>query len=47
MSRYLVEFSGSIEVEAECELEAECNAASECSLDNCRAELVGGEDGEE
>lgn len=36
MAKYVVEYSGQIEVDAECELEAECVAATECSPDNCR-----------
>lgn len=44
MPKYRVEFHGSTEVEADSELEAECNAAFECRPDNCRAELIGGEE---
>ena len=44
MPKYRVEFQGSTEVEADSELEAECNAAFECRPDNCREELIGGEE---
>ena len=44
LAKYLVRYEGEIEVEADCELEAECNAAFDCQPDNCRAELIGGED---
>jgi len=43
MAKYIVEFSGTVEVDAECELEAECMAATECRPDNCRV-ISGGED---
>jgi len=36
MPKYQVEYSGTVEIEAECELEAECVAATECRPDNCR-----------
>jgi hypothetical protein len=36
MSKWTVEYHGSIEVEADSEGEAECNAAFECRPDNCR-----------
>lgn len=36
MPKYLVEYSGTVEIEAEGELEAECMAATECRPDNCR-----------
>jgi hypothetical protein len=44
MAKYTVEFSGTVDVEAECELEAECMAATECRPDNCRVISGGDED---
>lgn len=41
MSKYRVEYSGSVEVEASSALEAECEAATMCRPDNCRAEDLG------
>jgi hypothetical protein len=43
MPKYLIEYSGTVEVEAECELEAECMAATECRPDNCRVIGASGE----
>ena len=36
MAKYVVEYSGTVEIDAECGLEAECMAATECRPDNCR-----------
>ncbi len=36
MPKYIVQYEGETEVDAECSLEAECVAASLCRPDNCR-----------
>lgn len=46
MAKYRVEFSGSLEVEADSALEAECNASFDCRPDHCRAECIEGCDDE-
>ena len=43
MPKYVIEYSGTVEIEAECELEAECMAATECRPDNCRVIGASGE----
>jgi len=45
MPKYVIEYSGTVEIEAECELEAECMAATECRPDNCR--VVSSDEGED
>jgi len=46
MPKYQVEYSGTMEVEAECDLEAECVAATMCRPDNCRVISSDEEDGD-
>jgi hypothetical protein len=41
--KYTVEYSGTVDVDADCQLEAECTAATMCSPDNCRV-VSGGDD---